>query len=136
MLYFFWNQHAVWSLLALMFVMLGLWLLPAYRYIWDIDRLPLLQLLRQAPQKIVWVYGVVTQRMPFGFQIQQNGLLYFKLDNKDEITVSLAAKDLKLVSRTLNRILPRTSFGYSEEKAQIYASDPTQLLHHKDKPSI
>jgi hypothetical protein len=70
--------------------------------------------------------------MPFGFEIVQSGLIYFKLENGEDYSVSVAAKDLKLISRTLNRLLPHATFGYSQEKANIYDIDPKQLIRKKE----
>lgn len=94
------------------------------------DKHPLVHLLKNNPEQIVWVYSVVTQRMPFGFQIAQNAILYFKLLNGDEISVELPVKQVKLVSKTLNRLLPHACFGYSDERADSYLTDPKSLLRN------
>lgn len=93
----------------------------------------LMTLLEKEPSKIVWVYSVVTQRMPFGFALSNNGLLYFKLLDGDEICLSLPVTQLKLVSKTLNRLLPHATFGYDDNKAQWYLADPLLLLKDKDQ---
>ena len=72
------------------------------------------------PKDILWVYSFVYQRMPFGFQMSSKGLMYFKMTNNREICVALPSKDLKMVSRFLNRVLPHAMFGYSKEKAAQY----------------
>ena len=128
LLWFSFQVSSLWSIIALLFLILGISFLSAILYLWSIDQIPLLQILKKSPQQVVWIYTVITQRMPFGFEIQQSGLIYFKLENKDEISVSLAAKDLKLVSKTLNRLLPNASFGYSKEKEEVYEKNPSQLL--------
>ncbi|HMQ49364.1 MAG TPA: hypothetical protein PKA00_16755 [Saprospiraceae bacterium] len=87
----------------------------------------LLHLLDQEPEKIVWVYSVVTHRQPFGIQLFQSGTLYFKLMDGNEISVVLPPSKLKLVSRFLNRLLPHASFGYSPERAALYKRDPALL---------
>lgn len=101
-----------------------------YRFVpqQDITNNYLLHLLFYQPDKIVWVYGVVTQHRPFGFNTTRNGVLYFYLIDGDSISVSLSAQKLKQVSFFLNRMLPRAVFGYTEERARQYARDPQSLL--------
>jgi hypothetical protein len=89
---------------------------------------PLIQTLMRQPGRIVWVYAVVTSRMPFGLQIAQNGLMYFKLINGDEFTLSAPIKELKLISRFLNRLLPHATFGFTKDREQWYMAAPELLL--------
>ena len=89
---------------------------------------PLFRCLLNRPGQIVWVYSVVTQRMPFGFQTARSGLLYFKLIDGSEITVGLPEKHLRLVSHYMNRLLPHATFGYSRDKEQWYMASPEMLL--------
>jgi len=70
--------------------------------------------------------------MPFGFQFSKNGTIYFKLADGDELSVSLPARQLKTVSKALNKILPQATFGYSEANAQYYDIDPEMLRREKD----
>lgn len=128
MLYFAFEKHIIWSIFGLILTVMGLALARAFPYLWRSDQLPLWNILRYSPERIVWVYSVVTERMPYGFQMERNGLLYFKDLDGEEWSVSLSADDLKLVSRTLNRVLPHATFGYSNEKASLYNQDPKKLF--------
>lgn len=92
----------------------------------------LVHLLFNHPEKIVWVYGVVTQHHPFGFSFSQNGLLYFKLINGEDIVVDLPAKKLKQVSRFLNKLLPYTCFGYTKEREKQYLIAPSSLKKYEN----
>lgn len=92
------------------------------------DELPLANLLEKEPRRIVWVYSMITQRMPFGFQINQSGTMYFKLIDGDELSVSLPAKDLKIISEALNTYLPHATFGYTKEREQWFLAHPAMLL--------
>ena len=93
---------------------------------------PLMQLLRYQPHRIVWVYAMVVERMPFGFRLSQSGALYFKLIDGDELSISLPKRHLKLVSRTLNRLLPHASFGYTKDREQWFLASPELLLRHNE----
>ncbi len=119
-------------ILGLVLVVLAVRIVLSLIKYWEVERHPIMQTLRQRPKEIVWVYALVTERMPFGIQFIKNGVLYFKLKNGEDLSVSLSAKKLKLVSKTLNRLLPHASFGYSVEREQTFITDPEQLLRKRD----
>ena len=85
-------------------------------------------LLTENPRRIVWVYSITIQTMPFGFHLWDSGTMYFKLLDGDEISVSLPVKKLKMVSKFLNRLLPHASFGFSDERQEQFDKDPKLLL--------
>lgn len=95
--------------------------------IWRAAQHPLLQLLRRQPQRIVWIYSVAKDLMPFGLYVFSRGTFYFQLDDGRSLDLSVPARQLKLISRTLNRLLPEASFGYSVERRQLFAVDPSRL---------
>ena len=99
---------------------------------WD-DHHALLELLEHTPERVVWVYGTVTEQMPFGFKVTQGGVLYFKLLNGDDHSVGMSPQHLKLVSRFLNRVLPHATFGYTKERAAAYQTDPRSLLRTQER---
>ena len=112
----------------------GMWLLLRLlaRKPWE-DHHALLELLDHEPGRVVWFYTIVTQRMPFGFEFMRSGLLYLKLDNGDDHTVSMSPEQLKLVARFLKRVLPHATFGYSRERAAAYRDDPRSLLQERQR---
>jgi uncharacterized SAM-binding protein YcdF (DUF218 family) len=93
-----------------------------------VEESQLMKMLVQNPKQIVWVYSVVTNRMPFGFQFSKNGIMYFKMIDGKDFSVGMPEKDLKVVSRFLNRLLPHATFGYSEEKEKRYLENPELLV--------
>lgn len=93
---------------------------------------PVLQILKHHPKQIVWVYSMVIQRMPFGFEFSQSALIYFKLLNGDDITLSLPAEQLKLVMKYLGRLLPHSAIGHSIERERAYAKNPRNLLNQEE----
>ena len=123
----FGHSHII-GALGIVVTIIGLRLIYKYTLEQNVDDHLLVRLLFQQPEKIVWVYGVVTQHQPFGFNTTRNGVLYFHLVDGDDISVSLSAKKLKQVSKFLNRLLPKTVFGYTTERAQSYAREPKSLL--------
>ncbi|RMG81524.1 MAG: hypothetical protein D6714_12850 [Bacteroidetes bacterium] len=107
------------------------------KYMWRMlqfrqpEETPLFQTLIHSPGKIVWVYSVVTERMPFGIRLSKYGLMYFKFVDGEEITVSMPEKELRVVSRFLkHRLLPHATFGYSKEKEAQYLKDPSSLFQN------
>ena len=96
--------------------------------VWQPRQMQLLQLLFNEPKSIVWVYSVLTVRLPFGIQWTRKGTMYFKLAEKDEITIRLYEKDIKKVSTYLNDLLPHATFGYSQEREQWYMANPLLLI--------
>lgn len=122
------QKNMILTIMGLAFSVIGLKLLAQNLRQSQIEHSPLVYLLLNEPEQIVWVYSVMTQRMPFGLEWSKNGIMYFKLLDGDEITVTLAAGDLRLVSKFLNRLLPHASFGYSKEKEKMYEINPEHLL--------
>ncbi len=99
----------------------------------NVEESELIKLLIKKPEKIVWVYSVITNRMPFGLQFSQTGLMYFKMIDGDEISISLPNKEMKVVSRFLNRLLPHATFGYSEDKEKAFRKNPEILIRDFEK---
>ena len=93
----------------------------------------LMYLLERRPGYIVWVYAVVTERLPFGLQFGSSCTLYFKLMDGDEVSVNLSAKSQREVSKTLNRLLPHATFGYTRDREQWYMADPAMLLRQDEE---
>lgn len=79
------------------------------------------------PLRIVWVYSVRTQVMPFGFYLWETGQMYFKLVDGQEFCLFVPARKLRMLSRFLNKLLPHATFGYSPENEKLYRENPLQL---------
>lgn len=87
---------------------------------WKNEERNLIKIIDHQPEKILWVYTLETNLMPFGFKVKDKGYIYFKMNDGEDICIKMPAKDLKLVSRFLNRLLPNAMFGFSEEKQAKY----------------
>ncbi len=119
------------ALLTILGVVLTVLSLMALWYVykhWTDDRL--IHLLRFQSRQIVWVYSISMQIAPFGIHLFQRGTLFFKLSDGEEISVSVPARKVQLISRTLNRLLPYTTFGYTTEREEQFRKSP--LLLRKD----
>lgn len=88
----------------------------------------LFYILRHQPRRIVWIYGIVTEHFPFGLSIIQSAVLYIKLIDGDELTVSVSPRKMKMVLKTLGRLLPHATQGYTKDLEQRYEKQPGQLL--------
>jgi hypothetical protein len=128
----FFQGYIILTVFGLLCTVLGLRFLSKLLRVKHTEEHRLFRLLIKQPKQIVWVYSVVTERLPFGFQITRYGTLYFKLADGDEISVSMPAQELKRVSKFLNPILPHASFGYTRDREQWYIASPLMLL--QDEP--
>lgn len=121
-------QKSVWlPIIGLSIVITGINLVYQTSKIQQPEDHQIIKLLKNNPSRIVWVYSLITERMPFGFQFTASGTIYFKLDDGDDLSVNLSSKNLKLVSKVLNRILPHASFGYSKDRDQLFSINPNML---------
>lgn len=121
-----WGQF-IFAFLSLLLLGGGLYFLRLTVVDWEIEEHELLQTLREHPERIVWVYSVVTQRMPFGFEFSNDGILFFKLMDGNTITIDLPARELKQISESLNRLLPHATFGFTKDREQWYMASPELL---------
>lgn len=131
--YSFYGENVFLCIIAVAIFLGALLLL---RNVWTYRKLnqhPILNLLSQKPQSVIWVYTVLTQRMPFGLQFSQTGTVYFKKTDGTEQSLSIPAKELNSLSDALQKILPHATFGYSVDKAQWYTADPWMLYREEEK---
>ncbi len=83
--------------------------------------------LRTSPARIVWVYGLITERMPFGLNLMRSATLYLVEADGKVHDFSLPSGQLLLVTKTLNRLLPHAEFGYTEERELRYRGELTRF---------
>jgi len=83
--------------------------------------------LREEPESIVWVYGLITERMPFGFKTTASATLHLVEDDGEIHAFGLQPDELRLVTKTLNRVLPHAEFGYSPEREMKYRGEVTNF---------
>ncbi|MGB3798171.1 MAG: hypothetical protein WA952_00070 [Lewinella sp.] len=83
--------------------------------------------LRESPDRFVWVYSMVTERMPFGLNLMRSGVLYIYDTEGEGHSFSIPAEQLLLVTKTLNRLLPAAEFGYTPERELHYRGEISRL---------
>lgn len=103
----------------------GLWWL--YRVLSEQPLAAWHQQLREEPESVVWVYGMVTERMPFGLKTTAVGTLHLVEADGTLNTFAMSPAELKLVTKTLNRVLPHADFGYTEERELRYRGELTNF---------
>lgn len=130
-LYAFFTKSIILTAFGLLCSVLGLRFLYGLIANWNVANSRLMTLLHFHPKEIVWVYSVITEQLPFGFQLLRNGTLYFKLRDGDDISVSLSTDDLKAVSKYLNGLLPHATFGYTKDREQWFMASPLMLLREE-----
>lgn len=84
--------------------------------------------LLQSPRKIVWVYPYILQTMPFGVAVAQKATLYCHTDEGKALTLRVNQRSVDDLMKQLKQRLPHATFGYSEEKAFLYQTDPRLLI--------
>lgn len=89
--------------------------------------------LRNEPESIVWAYGMVTERMPFGFRLSTMATLHLVDKDGAMHCFGLKPKELKLVTKTLNRVLPAAEFGYSPDREQKYRGEVTDFRNRYER---
>lgn len=109
-----------------------MFLFPALQE-FPIKKNPMMQLLEEEPEKIVWVYSIVVERMPFGLKVFSQSTLYFKLIDRGEYSVGIPEKYIDVVTRMLNKKLRHATFGFSQEKEQWYIASPELLINYGDE---
>lgn len=85
----------------------------------------LYHLLLEEPERIVWVYGQITERLPFGLSFSSSAVVYLVLDDGEEISAALPAEKTKLVIKTLQRVLPDALVGYTEDRELKFRGEVT-----------
>lgn len=128
---FFFRENIVLVIIGFFIIILGASLFAKHLLSYFKREFPLMHLLQEEPQKVVWVYSVVTQRMPFGFQINQSGTMYFKLIDGGEMSLSFPASELRVISESLNDYLPHATFGYTKEREQWFMAHPELLIRNE-----
>lgn len=89
--------------------------------------------LRDRPNSIVWVYGLRTERMPFGLNMFTSATLYLVDDGGDIHDFGIPAEDLKLVTKTLRRVIPAAEFGYTQDRELKYLGTLTRFNGWRDR---
>lgn len=128
MVYYCFGQNGLAVILGLVLLLSGIRLGWHCLQHWHVVRHPLVELLYKDRQRVVWMYGVVTERMPFGWQLLRSGILYFKLDNGEDYSVAVPFSQLRLVTKTMSRLLPHASVGYTKEREARFQANPLLLL--------
>jgi len=92
--------------------------------------------LQDQPESIVWVYSLITERMPFGFKTTTNATLYMVDREGDIHAFDLKPDDVKMVTKTLNRVLPAAEFGYTPEREMEYRGEITDFSGRRHRPPL
>lgn len=86
------------------------------------------QTLMHHPLRIVWVYTVRTQVMPFGLYLWETGQIYFNLVDGTTFCIYVPPRKLLMLSKFLNKLLPHATFGFSYDHEKLFRENPAQLV--------
>jgi len=115
------------ALAGLILFILGFKFLYETLVVWQPRRHPVWLQITKNPQQIVWVYSKDVQTSPYGLEVSGHTVMFFKLLNKSELSISVPRKQARALSESLNPVLPHATFGYTLERAQWYTADPYLL---------
>jgi len=87
------------------------------------------QFMRHEFYKVVWVYYAKVENMPFGLRISENYYLYLCLQNKEKLVIAMKESEIKEAFYWTQRMLPKSTFGYSRSKEQLYEIGPDLLVN-------
>ncbi len=116
------------ALAGLTLLILGVKFLYETLTVWQPHRHPVWLQITKNPEQIVWVYSKDVQTSPYGLEVSGHAVMFFKLVNKSELSISVPRKQAHALSESLNPVLPHATFGYTLERAQWYTADPTFLI--------
>jgi len=115
------------ALAALVLLVLGFKFLYETLVVWQPHRHPVWLQITKNPKQIVWVYSKDVQTSPYGLEVSGHAVMFFKLLDKSELSISVPRKQAHALSESLNPVLPHATFGYTVERAQWYVADPALL---------
>ena len=118
----------VMSIVSLFVLVLGFKLLYEGLRNYDVFQSELVKTIESEPLRIVWVYSTLTLSSPYGINLFNSGIIYFKLIDGSQIELRVPHKRLKKVTEELQMLLPHSSFGHSTQKEQWYIAEPAMLL--------
>jgi len=116
------------ALAGLTLLILGFKFLYETLAVWHPYRHPVWLQITETPKQIVWVYSKDVQTSPYGLEVSGHTVMFFKLLDKNELSISVPRKQARALSESLNSMLPHATFGYTVERAQWYAADPSFLI--------
>lgn len=132
LLYFFWENNRGLVIVGMILSVTGL------KFLFDTIRSgrpkydTIIKTLSFHAESIVWVYALKIDTMPFGIQLISNGRLALKLSDGKELSLSINSSDIPNILDILKVKLPHATFGYTDEKKQMYLMDP-YLLYKESK---
>lgn len=122
------NLSVVCAVAAMTLMLLGFKFLYETLIVWQPKQHPVWLQITKKPKDIVWVYTQIVATSPYGLEVSGHGIMYLKLLNRTELSISVPRKQLRPLSESLNPVLPHATFGYSVERAQWYVADPSFLI--------
>lgn len=124
----------VWAgLIGVALLTLGIgWMIRLLRE-WPVDKHPILSSLTPDSRRIVWVYWLEVNRMPFGLFVNTKCYLILKFLDGTEHSVGISSAKIRVVVNWLKRLLPHCTFGYQPRLEAMYRDNPAALLRPTDE---
>ena len=84
---------------------------------------PLIQLLVEEPDRIVWIYGYQLTRAPLGIVLSRQHRIFFQTNDQKSYSLDIPASRYLVVMKWLNRALPNAAFGWDDGRYQRWLMD-------------
>ena len=85
------------------------------------------------PDAVTWIYAVETQLNPWGIELSKTSEVILNTREKTDEKFVIPSRKLQGVMRAMNRLFPKASFGYTDERAMQYNENP-ELLRQDFNP--
>ena len=126
------NHHPIFGFPNLLLAAGGIWcagltVLEILRY--DVTKDDVFKLLQLHPESIVWVYYYKVETMPYGIRISHMSTLYLCTTDNIKNDLRTSEKQSIHIMNALRPLLPHASFGYSQQKEQLFLANPDLLKH-------
>ena len=109
------------------FILLALVFLLQSFFLFKSGDAEILDILKDEPEKIVWVYPYITQTMPYGVSVANKASLIFKSTDNKSYNIKINKQAVDKLMNLLRQRLSTATFGYSKEKEFLYSANPLLL---------
>jgi uncharacterized membrane protein YidH (DUF202 family) len=121
------NTERITAIVSISMTAIGVGLLGHGLLRYDITKNELIDVLKKNPQRIVWVYYLKVETMPYGIRVLDMTTLYFMCNDHEKLSLRTTEKQILEIMDKLQDRLPHATFGHNQEKEQLYRANPNLL---------
>ncbi len=110
------------------FLVTGVLLIRMLAAHWRPERAPLMNVLRDRPRDIVWIYVEEITSRAAGVAVRKYHTIKIALADNKLFTLAVKAADKDRVLAILADYAPQATFGYSRERQKMFKRSPRSLI--------